>query len=54
MMTAADFDRDRYARFGTHESEVKDYIRTMAYKSCIECCAVSQMKVIKNYGVDFT
>lgn len=48
MMTAADFDRDRYARFGIHESEVKDYVRTMAYKNCIECCSANYIKVIYN------
>lgn len=46
MMTAADFDRDRYARFDIHELEVKDYVRTMAYKNCIESCSEKYMKVI--------
>lgn len=44
-MTAKDFDNDRYARFGIHEYEIKDYIRTMTYKNCIEHCAENHFKV---------
>lgn len=48
-MTAKDFDDDRYARFGIHESEIKDYIRTISYKSCIEHCAENHFKVNINF-----
>lgn len=44
-MTAKDFDDDRYARFGIHEYEMKDYIRTIAYKNCIEHCSENHFKV---------
>lgn len=45
MMTAADFNRDRYARYEIHESEMKDYVRTITYKNCIEYCSEQYMKV---------
>jgi len=48
IMTAAEFDRDRYARFGIHELEVKDYVRTITYKNCIEYCAKEFIKVNTN------
>jgi len=38
IMTAADYNVDRYARYGIHESEIKDYVRTITYKNCIEYC----------------
>jgi hypothetical protein len=45
LMTAADFDRDRYARYGVHESEIKDYVRTITYLNSIEYCANKFIKV---------
>lgn len=48
MMTAVDFSRDRYARFGVHESEIKDSIRTDAYKNCLDYCADNYIEVIIN------
>lgn len=45
MMTAIDFDRDRYARYGIHESEIKDYVRTITYKNSIEYCTEKYIKV---------
>lgn len=45
MMTAVDFDRDRYARYGIHESEIKDYVRTITYKNSIEYCTEKYIKV---------
>lgn len=45
MMTAADFDRDRYARYGVHESEIKDYVRTITYMNSIEYCTDKFIKV---------
>lgn len=44
-MTAKDFDDDRYARFGIHEYEIKDYVRTITYINCIEHCAENHFKV---------
>ncbi|XP_060858397.1 uncharacterized protein LOC132935795 [Metopolophium dirhodum] len=44
MMTAADFNDDRYARYGIHESEIKDYVRTITYKNCIEYCSQGYIK----------
>ncbi|XP_060847189.1 protein arginine N-methyltransferase 1-like [Rhopalosiphum padi] len=44
IMTAADFNDDRYARYGIHESEIKDYVRTITYKNCIEYCARNYIK----------
>jgi len=49
MMTAVDFDRDRYARYSIHESEIKDYVRTVTYKNCIEYCSEHYIKVNINY-----
>jgi len=49
MMTAADFNDDRYARYGIHESEIKDYVRTITYKNCIEYCSKGYIKVNINY-----
>lgn len=43
-MTAADFNNDRYARYGIHESEIKDYVRTITYINCIEYCAKEYIK----------
>lgn len=45
LMTAADFDRDRYARYGVHESEIKDYVRTITFLNSIEYCANKFIKV---------
>jgi len=45
MMTAADFNDDRYARYGIHESEIKDYVRTITFKNCIEYCSKGYIKV---------
>lgn len=45
-MTAIEFDRDRYARYGVHESEIKDEVRTETFKTCIELCANKYIKVI--------
>lgn len=45
MMTAVDFDRDRYARFSIHEVEIKDYVRTITYKNCIEYCSKEFIQV---------
>lgn len=47
MMTAIDFNRDRYARFEVHESEMKDYVRTITYKNCLEYCSDQYIKVGK-------
>lgn len=49
MMTAIDFNRDRYARFEIHESEMKDYVRTITYKNCLEYCSEHYIKVNINY-----
>lgn len=49
LMTAADFNQDRYARYGIHESEIKDYVRTITYKNCIEYCSNEYIKVNINY-----
>jgi len=51
MMTAADFNDDRYARYGIHESEIKDYVRTITYKNCIEYCSKGYIKVNLNYNI---
>lgn len=48
MMTAADLNDDRYARYGIHESEIKDYVRTITYKNCIEYCSQGYIKVNLN------
>lgn len=49
-MTAIEFDRDRYARYGVHESEIKDEVRTTTFITCIELCAENYIKVnIKLY-----
>lgn len=45
-MTAADLDRDRYAHFGVHESEMKDYVRTVTFKNCLKYCTEEYVKVI--------
>lgn len=45
IMTAADYNVDRYARYGIHESEIKDYVRTITYKNCIEYCTQEFIKV---------
>lgn len=45
MMTAVDLDSDRYARYGIHESEMKDYVRTVTFKNSIEHCAERYIKV---------
>lgn len=45
IMTAADFNKDRYARFAIHEMEIKDYVRTITYKNCIEHCADNFIEV---------
>lgn len=48
-MTAADFDRDRYARHVIHEAEIKDYVRTITFQNSIEYCAEKYIKVnVKN------
>ncbi|XP_027840234.2 uncharacterized protein LOC114121922 [Aphis gossypii] len=44
IMTAADYNLDRYARYGIHESEIKDYVRTITYKNCIEYCTKEFIK----------
>ncbi|XP_025196022.1 probable protein arginine N-methyltransferase 1.2 [Melanaphis sacchari] len=44
IMTAADFNDDRYARYGIHETEIKDYVRTITFKNCIEYCAKEYIK----------
>lgn len=44
-MTAADFNVDRYARHDVHETEIKDYVRTISYKNCIEYCAERNITV---------
>lgn len=44
IMTAADYNVDRYARYGIHESEIKDYVRTITYKNCIEYCTQEFIK----------
>lgn len=49
MMTAADFDRDRYARYGVHETEIKDYVRTVTFLNSIDYCADQFIKVNINY-----
>lgn len=50
IMTAADYNVDRYARYGIHESEIKDYVRTITFKNCIEYCTKEFIKVsIKLY-----
>lgn len=51
MMTAADFNDDRYARYGIHESEIKDYVRTITYKNSIEYCSQGYIKVNLNYNI---
>lgn len=45
LMTAIDFHSDQYARYSIHETEIKDYVRTNAYKDCIESCAENYIKV---------
>lgn len=45
MMTAADLNIDRYARYNLHEEEIKDYVRTITYQNCIEYCAKRYIKV---------
>lgn len=45
IMTAVDLDQDRYARYGQHESEIKDYVRTVTYKNSLEYCAEEYIKV---------
>lgn len=45
MMTAIDFNLDRYARYSVHECEIKDYVRTITYKNCIEQCAERYIEV---------
>lgn len=46
LMTAADFDNDRYARYTIHEMEMKDYVRTISFKNCIEHCSDDYIKVL--------
>lgn len=46
LMTAADFDHDRYARYIIHEMEMKDYVRTISFKNCIEHCSDDYIKVL--------
>jgi len=50
-MTAADFNDDRYARYGIHESEIKDYVRTITYQNCIEYCSKGYIKVNINFNM---
>lgn len=45
MMTAIDLDRDRYARYKIHEMEMKDYVRIVTFKNCLEYCAEKYIKV---------
>lgn len=45
IMTAVDLDRDRYARYGIHELEMKDYVRTVTFKNSLEYCAEEYIKV---------
>lgn len=52
MMTAIDFNRDRYARFEIHESEMKDYVRTITYKNCLEYCSEQYIEVNIYYLAD--
>lgn len=47
QFTAVDFHRDRYARYSIHESEIKDYVRTISFKNCFQYCAESNLKVNK-------
>ncbi|VVC44125.1 Protein arginine N-methyltransferase,S-adenosyl-L-methionine-dependent methyltransferase [Cinara cedri] len=42
--TAIDFNRDRYARYTIHESEIKDYVRTITFKNCFKMCAENHIK----------
>lgn len=44
-MTAVDFNVDRYARHGIHETEIKDYVRTVTFKNSIEYCVKQKIKV---------
>lgn len=45
--TAIDFFYDRYARYTIHESEIKDYVRTITFKNCFDYCAENYIKVNK-------
>lgn len=45
LITDVDFHSDQYARYSIHETEIKDYVRTNAYRDCIECCAQNYIKV---------
>lgn len=47
QFTAVDFHHDRYAHYSIHESEIKDYVRTISFKNCFHYCAESNIKVNK-------
>lgn len=48
-MTAVDFNVDRYARHGVHETEIKDYVRTVTFMNSIEYCVKRKIKVNIGY-----